>query len=192
MHLISIPLGRLAGLLVLALLGTSCQSARTAFQFRPPGFAPPPAQVPAGGLAAPELAPSAESQFTRAAAVAHAAVAPRRGNRPASLLKAGARRQLAALAPADLATGRAASTRSVAATRLQRFRAALLKGPHRPALAPAENGLGTTFLGILGIVALLVGLVGLIFAGWGFFGWLAAGGAVALLISILVPFLTGG
>jgi hypothetical protein len=48
------------------------------------------------------------------------------------------------------------------------------------------------FLGILGIIALLVGLVGMIFAGGGFFGFLAGAGAIALLISILVPYLTGG
>ena len=59
-------------------------------------------------------------------------------------------------------------------------------------MAPAENGLGTMFLGIFGILALLVGLVGLIFSGGGFFGVLAAGGAIALAISVLVPYFTGG
>ena len=61
----------------------------------------------------------------------------------------------------------------------------------QPTATVAENGLGTMFLGILGVVALLVGLIGLLIAGGAFFGLLAVGGAVALLLAIVVPILMG-
>jgi hypothetical protein len=51
-----------------------------------------------------------------------------------------------------------------------------------------EVGLGTTFFGILGLLAVLVGLIGLALGGGLVFGLIAAAGALAVLVAWIDPF----
>lgn len=176
-------LRRLLLFLILALVSAGCQSGRPAFQFQPPArmmriTSPSAADQKPLVEGRPELAadmlPAAKAAAS--APIISAKAAPR-----------AARPRLRNLRT-SFASGQITTVR---VARRVRNLARLAGRPHRPALAPAENGLGSTFIGILGIVALLVGLIGLIFAGWGFFGWLAVAGAVALFISILAPYISG-
>ncbi|WP_375418870.1 hypothetical protein [uncultured Hymenobacter sp.] len=166
-------------LLLLLLTGAGCQSARTAFEFQPPTSVPPAASVPAG--AAPRSAHS-QPDGSVLSSPALARLAPRPAGRPQFQL----RRRVAALVAQPVSSLRHNQKH-------KQLTASLRPRPTRhhanPApAAVAENGLGTTFIGILGIVLLAVGLVGLLLAGWGVFGWLAVAGAVGLLISILAPY----
>ena len=213
MHFLSYPLGRqLAGLLALTLTVAGCQNSRPTFQFRlmPPTLAqsesapivaPRPAasaaQPPAAEMAAPvtTFEPSATALQTVISAnpralraIRRLAARPRVSQRMAALLV----RTPPASAPALGADAPSPTAAGPPANRQRLGRLGWLLHPRAARQQPAaENGLGTTVLGIVGILALLVGLVGLIFAGWGFFGWLAVGGAVALLISILEPYVMG-
>ena len=173
---------QLALLLVCALAG--CQSPRTAYRFQPATRAAAPQEktsAPAPlAVLAKELPPATQLPAT---------TAPQPKPRPAGRHQVRAHwRQAKALAnqlrPAADVVARPA-TAPLLKRQSARHRGAL------PAAGIAENGLGTMFLGILGIVALLVGLIGLLLGGGGFFGLLAAGGAVALLVSIVVPMLMG-
>jgi len=59
----------------------------------------------------------------------------------------------------------------------------------RRAQAPAEAGLGTTVLGVLGLVVLPIALVGLLLSGGGLvWGVLAGAAALAVLVAYLDPF----
>jgi hypothetical protein len=64
-------------------------------------------------------------------------------------------------------------------------RRALLRRPH----ATAEAGLGTTVLGVLGLIALPIAALGLILSG-GALGWIIVGGlaALAVLVAYIDPF----
>ena len=58
----------------------------------------------------------------------------------------------------------------------------------RRAQAPAEVGLGTTVLGVLGLVMLPIALIGLILSGGGLvWAIVAAAAAVAVLVAYLDP-----
>jgi hypothetical protein len=60
-----------------------------------------------------------------------------------------------------------------------------LTRPH----ATAERGLGTTVLGVLGLIALPVALIGLLLSGGGLVWAIIAGAAaVAVLVAYLDPF----
>lgn len=182
------PRWRLSLLLFLTLLlGASCQNARLAFQFRRPASGPVPLVLASAPAA---VAPAAEHNPENTSPAVLVLPAPRAGRKSAAHPRPVPRLAAwAAAAPIPFPTPPLAGNRP---GRLVRVLGLLSpRRPARPAAGPAEVGLGTTFLGILGIVALLVGLVGLIFAGWGFFGWLAVGGALALLISILAPYISG-
>lgn len=73
----------------------------------------------------------------------------------------------------------------VAALRPRLLRRSLL---HR-AQAPAEAGLGTTVLGILGLITLPIALLGLLLSGGGLvWGILAGAAALAILVAWLDPF----
>ena len=64
-------------------------------------------------------------------------------------------------------------------------RRALLHRPH----ATAEVGLGTTVLGILGLVVLPIALIGLLLSGGGLvWGIVAGAAALAVLVAYLDPF----
>ncbi|WP_310394444.1 hypothetical protein [Hymenobacter sp.] len=52
---------------------------------------------------------------------------------------------------------------------------------------PAEAGLGTTVLGVLGLVVLPVGLIGLLLGGGLAWGIIAGLGALAVLVAYLDP-----
>ena len=169
-------------LLALALASVSCQSAKTAFQFSPTG---PQLSVPATSspASAPAHASVAETETIATIPAVERRTVPRLAARPHFMRRCAASATAAAYQSARPQASLRASLRAQNFAR--QFQA-------RQPMAPAENGLGTMFLGIFGILALLVGLVGLIFSGGGFFGVLAAGGAIALAISVLVPYFTGG
>ncbi|GAB2707954.1 hypothetical protein GCM10011495_13550 [Hymenobacter frigidus] len=64
-------------------------------------------------------------------------------------------------------------------------RRALLARPH----ATAEVGLGTTVLGVLGLVVLPIALIGLLLSGGGLvWGIVAGAAALAVLVAYLDPF----
>ena len=66
-----------------------------------------------------------------------------------------------------------------------RHRRALLRRPH----ATAEAGLGTTVLGVLGLVVLPIALIGLLLSGGGLvWGIVAGAAALAVLVAYLDPF----
>jgi hypothetical protein len=167
-------------LLLFSVLLASCQAQRAAFQFQPKAPIAVSAEVTA--TRTEELPPShqpivlvqkaapAENRAPHARAVQH--LLQHLPGRPSTR-------------PTLPVLGRSEAPRQQAHQLLRKRAAPVLAGV-------AEAGLGTMFLGILGLLALLIGLVGMLFAGGGFFGFLALGGLVALLISILVPYLTGG
>lgn len=173
----STSLLRLSLLLALTLAGASCQNAKTAFQFRPAQAhlaASAPGIAAATSEASPAAAPNSSVVTSVSPAVMH--IARQLTAHPRLV------RHLLKLAAAP-----GKSARLAPGSKAQRFASPIRFQQKQVA---AENGLGTLFLGVLGILALLIGLIGLIFGGGGFFGLLAAAGAVALLISILVPLLT--
>ena len=63
-------------------------------------------------------------------------------------------------------------------------RRALLHRPH----ATAEVGLGTTVLGVLGLVVLPIALIGLLLGGGLVWGVLAGLAALAVLVAYIDPF----
>lgn len=174
----------LTALLVLGATA-SCSSGQLAFRFRPappvpmravaaasaePEAAAPPAQAPAQALVqAPTAAQPFEPQAQK----------PTSG-RPGRLRYLA--RPVAALthSPAASAAQAVAKSRVVGApAKVRRVFA-----PQRP----AEVGLGTTVLGVLGLVVLPVSLLGLLI--WGGPVWLVLAGlsALAVLIAYLDPF----
>ena len=86
-------------------------------------------------------------------------------------------------APATVAAAPAVPA-EVAHTKPVMHRRALLHRPH----ATAEAGLGTTVLGVLGLVVLPIALIGLILSGGGLvWASVAAAAAVAVLVAYLDP-----
>ena len=85
---------------------------------------------------------------------------------------------------------RAALPARVAPTAAQYRPALSLQAATRQAApqAPAELGLGTTVLGVLGLVALPVGLIGLLLSGGLAWGIVAGLGALAVLVAWWDPF----
>ena len=165
-----LPLALLA--LVFGGLGSGCQSARGSYSFQPIAST----TVAAATVAAPQPQPQPQPQNIATAAAPEAlaaAVAPRpRGTRPV-LAPTRPGRQLAAAAPHYLA----------ATTRQHPWRLR-----HRPQ-GTAEVGLGTTVLGVLGLVALPIALIGLLLSGGGLvWGIVAGAAALAVLVAYLDPF----
>lgn len=165
---------RLALLAVLcAGLGTGCQSTRPGYLFQPirtstAAVAPPAEQANA--------APPQAAGATVSAAVVVATPAPQRQQRPSPatrLQMLASERRTAAVPPHRVA--KASVPRLVLALR------------HRPQ-APAEAGLGTTVLGLLGLVALPVALIGLALSGGGLVWAIVAGvAALAVLVALIDP-----
>ena len=183
----SLTMRRLLLLLAGALAGCSagCQSARSAYQFQPAARAmttPKESRAPMRQTTRANTAPT--EPF--APSVPHES-GPRQGQQRERLIQAQRPAAPEPSAPKPLVK---ANVRRLAASGPVATRRVLPKRT-RPAAAVAESGLGTMFVGILGIVALLVGLVGLLVGGGAFFGLLATGGALALLYSIVVPVLMG-
>ena len=171
------PLSRLSNYRLLVVLGifaslaSGCQSSRPSFSFRPG----PRQQHEVSTTTA--AAPKADAVPVEGAPVAPAA--------SPSDLPPVARQQRR---PSQL--GRAAlATEKVVRRTIVRPHAPhqrpLLARPH----ATAEAGLGTTVLGVLGLVVLPIALLGLLLSGGGLvWGIVAAAAALAVLVAYLDPF----
>ena len=158
---------RLLPLLAAASLLAGCQSSRSGFSFQPA-----PRAVALENSVAPaatKTAPTAAAPFATAAANQSVipqfkAQAPHLVHRPA--------RGLAAWQPAPLAR-----------------RPPAARHPQPKPQAPAEVGLGTTVLGVLGLVVLPIALLGLLLSGGGLVWGVVAGlAALAVLVAKLDPF----
>lgn len=162
----------LASLLLLCgLLGTGCQTARSSYSFEPlPSTAPPVRETPPTATrvaGVPEVTPARFQAIPKPAVrKSQARFTHRAGQVPVALL--------ARVAPAATQRRPTASARAV-----QRQAA-----PQ----APAEMGLGTTVLGVLGLVALPIGLIGLLLTGGLAWGVIAGLGALAVLVAWWDPF----
>ncbi len=158
-------------LAIFAGLASSCQSSRPGFAFQPaPGR---PARVTtAASLAAP---PDSVGATAATVTGAHSPQRPAQARSQERRLAPAAR--VAAVAKAALVpkTARSATGK----------RRVLLQRPH----GTAEVGLGTTVLGVLGLVALPIALIGLAISGGGLVWAIVAGAAaLAVLVAYLDPF----
>lgn len=161
---------RLSMLLVLS-TAAGCGSSRTAFQFRPASsvVAYQPGVAPDSGAAAsvPTVAPAATpppARVSRAHRLARAAqVSQRLTKQPLALVAAQAHKPQRVASPS-------------------RQRKAFL--PQQP----REVGLGTTVLGVLGLVVLPISLLGLLIWGGPVWAVLAGLSALAILVAYLDPF----
>jgi len=164
----------LAVLAVFAGLVSSCQSSRSSFAFQPG-----PSQVVSMAPAIPTVL--AATSATPVATFA-APSAARPTSQPLQKLRKQFRRHAVTLmptAPELTAAPTTAIQRPVVAHRR------LFARPH----ATAESGLGTTVLGVLGLVALPIALIGLAISGGGLVWAIVAGAAaLAVLVAYIDPF----
>ena len=169
------PLLRQVLLAVLALvaggLGSGCQSSRPGFSFQP---AP-------GRVAIKRPAATTTTTSTTWATSKVPAVAPTLVHAPPRL------HQRTFPMPRAAVSGTVGVARPLAPPLAQRFLAQRRPWLTRPR-AQAEVGLGTTVLGVLGLVALPMGLLGLLLGGGLAWGIVAGLGAVAVLVAYLDPF----
>ena len=165
---------RLASLLLAAGtagLGTGCQTAKLDYVFRP--------QPRQAVVSAPAVQLTAVSVPPRQ----HLTLRPAAAALPAPRVSAAARQpgpNSGRPRRATVAAGAIVSPQAVVHRAQQRL---LRRSPQ----APAEQGLGLTVFGLLGMVAVVVGLVGLLISGG--LGWavVAGLGAVAVLLAWLIP-----
>ena len=166
----------LALLVVFGGLASGCQSSRPSFSFRPePGRA---RAVEAAGAtaAAPESAAIATASTPTKPATQSVVTPPvtRKQRRPLRQPKL-----------AVVSTENATAAQPFISHPAARHRRALLRRPH----ATAEAGLGTTVLGVLGLVVLPIALIGLLLSGGGLvWGIVAGAAALAVLVAYLDPF----
>ena len=181
----------LAVLAVFAGLASGCQSSKPSFSFQPivlragqPGVRMAVARPDTSD--APAAAPAtASATLVPVAPVAGAAASqlvtgmPADSQVPASRQPQRTQPQLLAATTAQLITPTASQSRALARHRR------LLQ--HR-AQGPAQQGLGLTVLGLLGMVALVVALIGLAISGGGA-GWIIAAAIAAgvVLLAYLDP-----
>ena len=161
----------LALLVIFAGLASGCQSSRPSFSFQP---------APGRMRAVPETITPPDSLTTRAtlAPVASVMLAGSRAPRQA-------RTQVRAVPMVETPTAIASTDKSTAKRPMATRRRALLTRPH----ATAEVGLGTTVLGVLGLVVLPIALIGLLLSGGGLiWGIVAGAAALAVLVAYLDPF----
>ena len=171
------PLSRLSNYRLLVVLGifaslaSGCQSSRPSFSFRPG----PRQQHEVSTTTA--AAPKADAVPVKGAPVAPAAS-------PSDLPPvARQQRRLSQLGLAALATEKVVR-QSIVRPHAPHQRP-LLARPH----ATAEAGLGTTVLGVLGLMVLPIALLGLLLSGGGLvWGIVAAAAALAVLVAYLDPF----
>ncbi len=161
---------RLLPLLAAASLLAGCQSSRSGFSFRPaPRAVALENSVAPAGPAATEIAPTAATPFAKSSTNQPVAA---QSKIQASHLTHRLARGLAAWQPAPLA----------------RLPPAARHRQPKPQ-APAEVGLGTTVLGVLGLVVLPIALLGLLLSGGGLVWGVVAGlAALAVLVAKLDPF----
>ena len=163
----------LALLAVLAGLASGCQSSRSGFAFRP-----------APGRVRPVAAVAMPDSAATIAALAPTAAAPPAGNRANGQGRTRVQK-LPATVMVVMPTAGARIVQSAAGRPQPMRRRALLARPH----ATAEVGLGTTVLGVLGLVALPIALIGLLLSGGGLvWGLVAGAAALAVLVAYLDPF----
>ena len=159
-------------LVVVAGLMSSCQSSRPSFAFQPA-----PHRVAPAGNSTIETAPTDSASATVAESVPVAPAWP-----ATTRARGKARRQAAATRVAAVAKAALVPTFSRPAGARQR---ALLHRSH----GTAEVGLGTTVLGVLGLVVLPIALIGLAISGGGLVWAIVAGAAaLAVLVAYLDPF----
>ncbi|AHJ99795.1 hypothetical protein [Hymenobacter swuensis] len=157
--------------MLLLLLVTSCRSSQSAYQFRP---AAQPVTVRVAAAAA-----EADAEQTAAPVTAAVAPAKLKPLRQQTLKTRQVRRQLLqAAAYTVVPQVKDRATKSSA----QRVRRAA--GPKQT----SEVGLGTTVLGVLGLVVLPVALLGLLIWGGPVWAILAGLAALAVLVAYLDPF----
>jgi len=160
-------------LLLVAVAGlmSSCQSSRSSFAFQPTPRQVEPVENTTSMVATSDSA-NAMVTPTVAAPAAHAVVRPRGKAR-----RLAAATHVTAVAKVALVPmfSRPASVR----------RQALLHRSH----GTAEAGLGTTVLGVLGLVVLPIALIGLAISGGGLVWAIVAGAAaLAVLVAYIDPF----
>ena len=156
----------LALLIFFAGLANGCQSSRPNFSFQPaPGRVRP---VLKALPVAVEDSVGASATSTTILPKFGIEIQPRR------------QRQQLRLAPAIAAPVLALAAKSKAVTHHRM----LLHRPH----ATAEMGLGTTVLGVLGLIVLPIALVGLLLSGGLVWGIVAGLAALAVLVAYLDPF----
>ena len=97
--------------------------------------------------------------------------------------------QVPLLAPAPPLTTGPVETLAAVAPTPGRAVSHLRRKPLHRAHAPAEAGLGTTVLGVLGLITLPIALLGLLLSGGGLvWGIVAGAAALAMLVAYLDPF----
>jgi hypothetical protein len=159
--------------LMLLALASGCRSAQSAFQFRPaPAVAARPVPAPSGDVAPAEVA--------EVPTPAQPVAAPNT-RQPAPLKSRHLRQQLLRVMPQS-ATPRQLLKPSLAKPAAQSLRRAA--GPRHA----TEVGLGTTVLGVLGLVVLPISLIGLLIWGGPVWAILAGLAALAVLVAYLDPF----
>ena len=157
----------LALLVVFAGLASGCQSTRPGFSFQP---AP-------GRVRAVAVPIATKDPVAVTAASVSELPAPRAEIQPRKRMRLRVQPATVAAVPAAIAD----PTSTMALTR----RRPLLHRPH----AAAEVGLGTTVLGVLGLVVLPIALIGLLLSGGGLvWGIVAGAAALAVLVAYLDPF----
>ena len=159
-------------LVAVAGLMSSCQSSRSSFAFQPTPHRAAPVENTTLTAATPaSVGATVASSVPAAAAVPAATRARSKARRQASVVRLAAVTKVA-LVPT---LSRPASVR----------RRALLHRSH----GTAEAGLGTTVLGVLGLVVLPIALIGLAISGGGLVWAIVAGAAaLAVLVAYIDPF----
>ncbi|GGG39805.1 hypothetical protein [Hymenobacter glacieicola] len=161
-------------LLVALGLTAGCRSSHSAYQFRPaPAVAHGRAPLPDSGAVAAPLAPGTEQAVPARVASRRAASRPR----PVA-------RKLRLQMPRAVAASVGRARQAVAHVRPGAQAARHSAAPRRV----TEVGLGTTVLGVLGLVVLPVALLGLLIWGGPVWAILAGLAALAVLVAYLDPF----
>ena len=166
----------LALLVAFAGLASSCQSSRPGFSFQPMLGRTRAVPVAVPVAAATEDPAAAKVTLVAASQKLHTGIWPEK-------LRRQPLQQPLRPAPATVAAAPAVPA-EVAHTKTVMHRRALLHRPH----ATAEAGLGTTVLGVLGLVVLPIALIGLLLGGGLVWGVVAGLAALAVLVAYIDPF----
>ena len=166
----------LALLVIVGGLASGCQSSRPSFSFQPMPGRVREVKTAEAIVAAPQLATTPATTATDAPVVQPMASAPIARKYRHGLLQP---------QPVVASVESTIITPLTTARPVVRYRRPLL-ARHR---ATAEAGLGTTVLGVLGLVVLPIALLGLLLSGGGLvWGIVAGAAALAVLVAYLDPF----
>ncbi|MBX0291837.1 hypothetical protein K3G63_15400 [Hymenobacter sp. HSC-4F20] len=164
----------LSFILVTLGLTAGCRSSQSAYQFRPaPAVAHGRAPLPDSGAVAVSVTPSPVQALPTQAASRRTTPYPKPASRKLRL-------RLQRAVASSVSQARPPLTRVRTGAQAARHSA----GPRRA----TEVGLGTTVLGVLGLVVLPIALVGLLIWGGAVWAVLAGLAALAVLIAYLDPF----